>query len=56
MNSTPANGYLIDSKTERTVQQYRTVGAIEAAIASIKPGQRIEVQMYADVTEIVAEA
>jgi TusA-related sulfurtransferase len=56
MNSTPANGYLIDNDTDTCIAQYCTVGAIKKAIANIKPGQRIEVQSYADVTEIVAEA
>jgi hypothetical protein len=53
MNSTPANGYLIEN--DACTAQYRTVEAIKEAIANIKPGQRIEVQTYADVTEIVAE-
>jgi len=53
---TPANGYLIESSTDSCIEQYRTCGAINEAIANLKPGHRIEVLMYADVTEIVAEA
>jgi len=49
-------GYLINDKTDQTVEQYYTVEDIHAAIAAIKPGHRIEVLMYADVTEVVAKA
>ena len=55
MNTTRANGYLIDNQTDTCIEQFTTVGAIKTAIANIKPGQRVEVQTYADVTEIVAE-